>query len=308
MVSKDNTVKNVITFLGPERSVRQIRRQIWKVYDGDRDMVFNPEAIIPIPKNMGSMEESQAFCLKNWGCVGSFSNDMEIDINCISFETEEHPPRGILKRLSELHPDVSILVEYARYDDKGFDNAGQILYQNGVAKEACVTNHFTDVLLHDIQGEPFSISRSKVFNFDKEQEEKAKSNAIANMAKRMLENEQHRLYIVIQLGKFLTEEPSIISSSAVLKQIEKNCDSLKEIIEKVSKKENEDTRYINVADVLNEKGKDMSFFDADKKTIADARRTNAKKNQMTERNVLTKPKYFRSNRLNNKNENTDERK
>ena len=309
MISKDNAVKNVVTFLGPERSVRQIRRQIWKVFDGERDMVFNPEAIIPIPKNLQSLEESQAFCERNWGCTGSFSNDMELDANCISFETKEHPPRGVFKRLSELHPDVSILVEFARYDDKGFDNAGLLLYQNGKVNEAVATNQFSEILLHDVQGEPFSVSRSKIFDFEKDNKEKNNDKAIAGIAKRMLENEQRRLYIVIQLGQFLTSDTSIISSSAVLKQVEENCNTLRDIVEKVTANENEDKKRIDVSKVLTDKGENLSYFDADSKTIAGNQNKSVSKNQMAKRNVLTKPKYFRVSRTQSANkDDSNERK
>ena len=293
MSSRDSNVKNVVTFLGPKRSVRQIRRQMWKMFDGDRDLVFNPDSIIPIPKEINTMELSREFCKEKWGCSGLIFNDMEISENCISFETEEHPPRKVFARLSELYPDVSILVEFARFDNQGLDNAGQILYKEGQAKDSFVTKDFADVLLNEVKGVPFSISRSAVFDFDEKTAEKDNDETLANAALKLLEREQHKLSIVLKTMSFLTDDVSVISQSTVIKQIEKNCESLEFFANNVVSKDSA-VQHLDVKEFVS------SLKKNDNK--------GKKKTQMIERNVLTKPRYRRSKPLKKENkEPTDER-
>lgn len=291
MIVEDNRVKNVVTFFGTEAAVRQIRKQLWKGCEGGRDMVFNPQYLCPIPEGMTG-EESEQFCRKNWGCSGFICQDEELSPNCISFVTDGAPPRKVFERLSALYPDIPVLVEYARYDGKGIDFAGQILYKEGrQGKESFVTSTFVDLLLNEVKGKPFSIKDSQVFR-NREQDNNKDNSTARRLLSQMKTKELNRLKVVMASTKLLTDDMGIVSGSAVVRQVEKNY-SVLERLDGLAGGHGRDTGKDvpgMAKDVLQSNEKDASVW-RDKDATEKGRGNNVK------RSVLTRPRYRRSKPL-----------
>ena len=224
MINDSPILKNVVTFLGDESSVRQIRKMLWREIDGVHDIVFDPSSVCPIPEEAMKHGELDKFCKENWGCSSVFMNDREISLNCISFETEEHPPRKIFKRIFEMYPDISILVEFARYDGKGFDNAGQILYRNGKAIDGIMLPSYSKILLEQVQGDKFSVLNSRILHPEKEEKSDLKP-----LLSKLMTQELETLQKVYNILKVSCDDDKVASSSAIVRQIEKNYNALQKL-------------------------------------------------------------------------------
>lgn len=319
MIGKDGVLKNVVTFLGDESTIRQVRKILWCEVDGEHDIVFNPSSICPIPEEAMKHGELDKFCQENWGCSSIFMNDREISLNCISFETEEHPPRKVFKRLAEMYPDISILVEFARYDGKGFDSEGVILYKNNEIKDGMLLPSYSKILLEQVQGDKFSVLHSCVLHQDKEEKVDLKP-----LLSKLMSNELDSMQKVYNIIDMTCHDSQITSSSAIVRQIEKNYNTLDKLLK----------LYENTLDkeaLLNQTQEKSQSVEADKvkseeKSVLDMGHTTAlqdwknggKANSsvsskattksgsyIPQRSVLTKPKYRSVNPKNlKKNNNT----
>ncbi len=269
-------VKNIVTFIGPDKIVRQIRKQIWSYGSEGRDFVFDPNKVIPLRET----EKKSTNCVARWGCHRAILNDEEYGVDRIGFETEPAPPRKVFQALQERYPEVSILVEYASYDKTRFDGSGQILYHKGDVKESCVTDEYADIILHQMEGRPFSISQSFLFA-----EEKNREPCLKGFVSVMKQQAFHRLDVVSTINRLLTEDEEILKHSAVMQALQDQCYFLDTLAP-----QGDNTRGERDEDRLAAYRANPVWQDKEVKAVV-------KKNEVVKRSVLTRPKYTRQKRV-----------
>lgn len=218
-------VKNVVTFLGPEGAVKKLRRKLWRECTPDRDIVFNPEAVLPLPDQVTRQRDREAFCREYWGCAGMFCNDSELDWNRVSFESWEHPPRKVFRHLSELYPDITVLVEFAPVDGICDDGPGQIVYKDGKETETCMLSFFADILVNYVKGKPFRIKDSYVYN----QAPLYKETGLADAVRRLRETEWFRLQALLCTGALASDDFSVVREASTVRETERILDGLAEL-------------------------------------------------------------------------------
>ena len=119
-----NHIENVVTFIGSEVKIQELKNHIKGVDEGEiTDFDFNKIIERPI-----DVEDTYHWNLDNWDTKWNAYNVIDLG-DSITFQTAWSAPFGIYIALSNLFPTVEINVEYAD-EDFGY-NVGKLKFIGG---------------------------------------------------------------------------------------------------------------------------------------------------------------------------------
>jgi hypothetical protein len=159
---KTGTCINKLTLeSGPSIWDLEIQKLFFRKIEGAR-WIFDFDTVIPVPPALYHFPEEDAelhakqnkkqfgwahwfdYCCDKWGCKGNGVIEM-FDSKSIHFTTDYSPPFGIVQRLSELFPELSLSL---RYHVVGTDILGEMNLFDGEVKS--IRESLTGEQLNDL--------------------------------------------------------------------------------------------------------------------------------------------------------------
>mgnify|MGYP003676662845 CR=1 FL=1 len=125
----ENDITNILTILGKTSDVMRVMSVL---LNSERDVSFT--GIVPIPSELAERPHIANpkyvnWAMGNWSTKFDASETVVIAPNVVKFLTYGTTPINLIGRLSELHPNVKLKVEYAD-EDLGF-NVGDYTFKSG---------------------------------------------------------------------------------------------------------------------------------------------------------------------------------
>lgn len=123
-----NNIKNIITFTGDPNEIQDLVERIKGVDDHGIEISIDFEKIIPMPSGVDWYHWS----VENWGTKWNAYHDYGYHPDCddyLEFETAWAAPHPVVKKLSEMYPNLKITHKWAD-EDLGY-NCGKRVYKNG---------------------------------------------------------------------------------------------------------------------------------------------------------------------------------
>ena len=136
-----NNIKNIITFTGNPNEIHDLMERIKGVNEYGWEISIDFEKIIPRPENVYrgdlGMEEEKLYpgdknwygwSIDHWGTKWNAYEHNEC-LDHLEFETAWAAPHPVIKKLSEMYPNLKITHRWAD-EDIGY-NCGKRVYMNG---------------------------------------------------------------------------------------------------------------------------------------------------------------------------------
>lgn len=126
-----NHVKNILNFYGKSEDVEKLFDFIAGTNDEGKEVAITFNNIIPVPEEIknGEIVDKLSWCTNRWGTKWNAYEIECVNDSTITFWTAWGPPSKVIKKLSELFPDITISHEWAD-EDIGL-NCGYIRYCAG---------------------------------------------------------------------------------------------------------------------------------------------------------------------------------